>query len=377
MPRVYLDYHAAAPLDPRVRAQLRELGEVGWANPSSVHAEGRASRALLEQAREQVAAALGAAPADLVLTAGGTEACNQAVLGLLGHAPAPAHVITTTVEHPAVAEPLARLEAAGRIQLTRLAVPHGQPPEPSQLLAALQPNTRLVAIQSLNHETGTLFPIAAYAEHCQRAGVPLFVDATQALGKLPLDVSTLGADLVAIASHKIGGPAGSGALWVRRGRDLESLLTGGGQERGRRAGTPDVLSQLGFGLACALLPERLSARARIGQLRDRLEAWLLEHGAALNAAAGPRSESVTNVWFAGRRSETLVAALDLEGIAVSAGAACSSGKSEPSPVLLAMHADEPARAASSIRFSFGPELAETDVDFAIACCAKVLSRPLA
>jgi cysteine desulfurase len=375
MRRVYLDHHAATPLHPDVLAALHALGETGWANPSSVHAEGRASRALIERSREQIARAVGAAPADVVLTAGGTEACNLALLG----APLErgAHVVTTSVEHPALAEPLSRLEARAEVTVARLPVPGGRVPDVAQLTAAFTPATKLLALQWVNHETGTIFPVAAYAEACRAAGVLTFVDATQALGKLPFDVAALGVDLVALASHKIGGPAGAGALWVRRGIDLRSLLLGGGQERGRRAGTPDVRAAVGFGVACTLLGQRLDAQPRIAQLRDRLEAALLALGARRNAGDGPRVATATNLWFPGRRADALVAALDLEGVAVSAGAACSSGKSEPSPVLLAMHPEEPAKSQASLRFSFGPEVSENDIDFAVKRCAGVLARPVA
>ncbi|MET0390638.1 MAG: cysteine desulfurase family protein [Polyangiales bacterium] len=384
MDRVYLDHHAASQVDPRVRAALAELDAAGahWANPSSVHNEGQRSRRALERAREQIAAAIGAAPADVVLTGGGTEACNLAVLGSLpdglrGQGGARAHVVTTAVEHPAVAEPVDELERAGRIVVTRLPVPEGAPPDAATLAAALTPETRLCAVQWVNHETGTIFPIAEYAAVCRAAQVPLFVDAIQGFGKLPLALETLGADLVALAAHKIGGVAGAGALWVRRSLALQPLLLGGSQERGRRAGTPDVRAQLGFGLACGLLDERLAAQPRIAGLRDRLETQLVAHGARRNGPEGARVATASNLWFPGRRSDALVAALDVEGVAVSAGAACSSGKSEPSPVLLAMHPSEPARAGASIRFSFGPEVSDIQSENALNACLRVVSRPAA
>jgi cysteine desulfurase len=372
--QVYLDHHAATPVHPSVRAALLALDGEAWANPSSVHAAGRASRAHLERAREQIAQAIGARAADIVLTAGGTEACNLAVLGTLA-ALERAAVVTTAVEHPAVSAPLAALVARGQIALERLPVPHGLAPTPAAFAAALSGDTRLAAFQWVNHETGTIFPVHDYARACRAAGVLSFIDATQALGKLPLDVNALDADLVALAAHKIGGTAGAGALWVRRGLDLHSLVLGGGQERGRRAGTPDVRALLAFGVACSLLPERLAAQGRVEALRDRLEAALLSLGGVRNAASGARVGTVANLWFPGRRADALVAALDLEGLAVSAGAACSSGKSEPSPVLLAMHLEEPARSEASLRFSFGPELSDNDIDFTIDVCRRVLARP--
>jgi cysteine desulfurase len=372
--RVYLDHHAATPVDPRVRAALAELDALAWANPSSVHAEGRRSRAFLERARSQVAQAIGAVAADVVYTSGGTEACNLAVQGVLAGRER-MHVVTTTVEHPAVAEPLRSLELQGAITVTRLALPKGRAPEPEALRAALCEHTALCAVQWVNHETGTILPVQAYAAVCQAAGVPCFVDATQAFGKLPLSVALLAADLVALAAHKIGGGAGAGALWVRRGLELQPVSHGGSQERGRRGGTPDVRAAVGFGAACELVAERLADMPRLARLRDRLELGLLQLGAVANAPDGTRVATCSNVYWPGRRSDALIAALDLEGVAISAGSACSSGTSEPSPVLLGMHADEPARAEASTRFSFGVEVTDIDVDFALERCARVVARP--
>jgi cysteine desulfurase len=376
MRRVYLDHHAAAPVDSRVVTAMQSASAQVWANPSSSHTEGRASRALLERARDRIAAAVHAEPADIALTAGGTEACNLAVLGALALHPG-AHAVTTNIEHPAVLAPLRSLETRHGLRISWLGVPAGRPPGPQVLAAAITPETRLVAVQWVNHETGTLLPVAAYAAVCRAAGVLCCVDATQALGKVEVDVVGLGADLVALASHKIGGPAGAGALWIRRGVELESMLLGGSQERGRRAGSPDVLAHVGFAAACELLPERLAALPRMAALRDQLEATLLGLGALRNASEGPRAATATNLCFRGRRADALVGALDIEGLAVSAGAACSSGKSEPSPVLLAMHTAEPDRANSSLRFSFGPQTTESDVTFAAEACARVCSRPAA
>ena len=243
------------------------------------------------------------------------------------------------------------------------------------LRAQLRPNTRLVAIQWINHETGTVFPVAEYARVCRGAGVPLFVDAVQGLGKLPLSVEELGADLVACAAHKTGGPAGSGALWVRHGVDLDPVLHGGSQERGRRGGTPDVVAHAGFGAACQLLGERLSAQPRIATLRDRIEHALLVLGAVRNASSGPRVSTVSNTSVRGWRGEALIAALDVEGLAASSGAACSSGLQEPSPVLRAMHPDESWRAGAALRLSFGVETTEIEQESALALIAKVLARP--
>lgn len=378
---IYLDHHAATPLDARVARAMDAARARAWANPSSVHGAGRESRAVLEGAREAIARALGANANDLVLTSGGTEACNLAVAGVLAREGRDAHVVTTSIEHPAVSAPIAAWQSERGGRVTQLAVPHGVAPTADALREAITEATRLVAIQWVNHETGTVLPVSDYARVCREARVPLFVDATQALGKLPLHVAQLGADLVACASHKIGGPSGSGVLWVRRELDLRSLIHGGSQERGRRGGTPDVVAHAGFGAACELLPERLEAQPRIAALRDRLEGALLQAARSLrielerNAGDGPRVGTVSNLSVRGWRGEALVAALDVEGLCVSSGAACSSGKSEPSPVLRAMHAEQPWRAGAALRLSFGVETTEIETESALAVLSRVLSRP--
>jgi cysteine desulfurase len=369
---VYLDHHAATPVGEAARREMEAAREVAWANPSSVHRPGRASRAILERARERVAAAIGAAPADVVLASGGTEACNLAVLGLAGARAG--HVVTTEIEHPSVAAAIEVLSAAGW-GVTRLPVPRGRPPSGEEVSRAITDDTRLVAIQMINHETGTVLPIDAYATVCRARGVPLAVDAIQALGKVPIDVASLGASAVAIASHKIGGPAGAAALWIARDASVEARVVGGAQERGRRAGTPDVVALAGFGAACAALPARLASMESIAIRRDRLERRVVELGGVVAATEGPRAPTAVNAAFRGWRGTALVAALDLEGVAASSGAACSSGVDRPSAVITAMHADEPWRAASSLRLSLGPETRDEDVSAALAALERVLSRP--
>jgi cysteine desulfurase len=370
---VYLDHHAATPLGAGARAAMDAVRGIAWANPSSVHAAGRAARALLESARRQVAAALGAAAADVVLTSGGSEACNLGVRGLSDLRAG--HVVSTEIEHPAVLRALDSLSERGAIAITRLAVPDGVAPSAAQLQQALRPDTRLCAIQWVNHETGTVLPIEQYARVCRAAGVPIFVDATQAAGKLAIDVEALGVDLLAIASHKLGGPAGAGALWVRRGLALTSLIAGGGQERGRRAGSPDVASMVGFGAACEELPARIAAQPRIAALRDRAEAALRGLQAAINGAGGERVATVTNASVRGWSGAELCAALDVEGVCVASGAACSSGLSEPSPVLRAMYpAAEGWRAGAALRLSFGPETIENTVEIALDAILRVVPR---
>jgi len=339
-----------------------------WANPSSTHRAGQASRELLEKARELVGRSIGAAPADVVLTAGGTEACN---LGIRGLARGYRRVITTAVEHPAVAESVRHLRRDRR-EVSVLPVLAGTPPDPSEL-APLLSEDALVALQWVNHETGTLFPVHDYAQICRARGARLFIDATQALGKIPIDVSSLGADAVAFAAQKIGGPAGAGACWVRRGIELDAVLDGGSQERGRRPGTPDTLSMVGFGAAASMTEQRLERQTSIAALRDRLEARLVEFGAVPNAKE-PRVATVCNVSFREWEGAIVVAALDLEGVCVSTGAACSSGLQEPSAVILAMYPDEQWRAGSAIRISLGIETTEHDIELALLAFQQVLSR---
>jgi cysteine desulfurase len=371
--RVYLDHHAAAPLAHGVREAMVDAHARGWGNAYSAHAEGRAARAILEEARRRVAEALHVAPADVVLTGGGTEACNLGVLGLAG-APGDLAVLTTPIEHPAVARAVDALERGGA-SVARLAL-H----EPGALEAWIAHAERaraggrrvLWVAQAVNHETGTCHDVLALARRMPWArGV---VDASQALGRVPLDGWAEAGLAIAVSGAKIGATAGSGALHVPRGTELAPVHLGGGQERGRRAGTPDVAAHAALGVACARVGERLAAAARVGALRDRLEASLVAHGAVVNGAAAPRVGSVTNVSLAGWRSATLVAALDLEGVAASAGAACSSGVDAPSAVVLALHPDAPWRARACLRLSLGPETTDDDVTHASAVLARVLAR---
>jgi cysteine desulfurase len=373
---IYLDHHAATPLCSAARAALQGALEADaratLGNPSSVHAAGRHARALLERGREQVARALGASPLDIVLTSGGTESCNLGLHGAL-ESPAGKHIVTTSIEHPAVATVIAQLERDGA-RVTRLALPGGVPPAVDQLAAAITPDTALVALQWINHETGTLLPIPEYAALCRERAVPLFVDATQAAGKVAIDLARVPVDLLAIASHKLGGPAGAGALFVRKGIDVDPQLLGGAQERGRRAGSPDLLAVVGFGAACEVIRERLDARLTLLALRERIERGLRELGFVINASDGPRAATAVNASLLGARGPELVMALDLEGVCVSSGAACSSGLAAPSPVLLAMHSEAPERASSALRFSLGPETTQADVDLALEALRKVLLR---
>ncbi|MFO0693333.1 MAG: cysteine desulfurase family protein [Polyangiales bacterium] len=366
---IYLDHHAAAPVVPEAVSAMRAAEGIAFANPSSLHRHGRRARELMEEARAHVARAVGARAADVVFTSGGTEAVNLGVFGLAGGVE---RIVTTTIEHPAVVAPLATLERQG-IEVIRLPVVEGVGLDPEAVAAHLDART-LVAMQWVNHEVGTILPVEAIALACRSRGAKLVVDATQAVGKVPIDVGTVGCSALAVASHKLGGPAGAGALIVERGLELEPRIVGGGQERGRRAGTPDVLSLVGFGAACRLVEERLEAMDAVSERRDRLEAALGRWGGRTNGTSLPRVATVTHASFPGARGTLLVAALDLEGLSVSSGAACSSGLDSPSPVIASLAPDEPWRAAAGLRLSLGPETTSDDVEAALAILERVLPR---
>ena len=365
---IYFDYHAASPLCEEARHAMQAYE--GWANPSSVHGAGRQARRALESARDLVAGCLGAAAPDVVLTAGGTEACNLAILG----ASKPVkRIVCSQVEHPAVARAVDEWESRGA-DVSRLRPSDGAGPSVRELEEALVAGADLVVLQWVNHETGSVSPIEEYGQICAKAGVALVVDGTQALGRIPIDVSRLGVQALMMASHKMGGPAGAGALWVHPSWPLEPQMRGGGQERGRRAGTPDVRAAVGFGAACGALATRLEAMPRVTALRDRLEKALVRAGGVVNGASGARVGSVTNCSFRGWRGELLVVALDVEGLCASSGPACSAGIPEPSPTVSALYPTESWRAESALRLSLGPETTEAEVTKALSILERVLPR---
>jgi cysteine desulfurase len=342
---IYLDANATTPLHRDVMAAMIPALADFFANPSSVHKPGQDARALVDRAREQCALTLDCDPRELVFTSGGTEADALALRGL-----SPRKIVTTAVEHPAVLDPCAALERAG-VEVVRVAVlPSGE-----LNLAALEralPGASLCSTMAANNETGVVFPIDRIGALCRAAGVPLHVDAVQAVGKLPMRIRELPIDLLSCTAHKIYGPKGAGLLWARRGLKLSPVQLGGHQEKGRRAGTENVAGIVGLGAALEravrALPED---EPRLRALRDRLEAAARAIPRARVAGDGaPRVCNTLNVAFEGCDGETLLAALDLAGIAVSTGSACSSGSLEPSPVLLAMgYPRELARGA--VRFS--------------------------
>jgi cysteine desulfurase len=362
---IYLDYNATAPAAPGVvDAMCRVLRDIPG-NPSSIHAVGQRARAVLDDARGAVAVLLSAAPSDVVLTSGGTEADNLAVRGAAEalESSGKRHLITTTIEHEAVLGTVGALEARGWT-VTRLPVDRLGRVSVADLELALTPDTALVSIMHANNEIGTLQPIAELAAVARAHGVWFHTDAVQTVGKVPVHPQALGVDLLSLSGHKFGGPKGTGALWIRRGVRLNAQQLGGKQERSRRAGTENVAGCAGLGVAATYARTGwLSQATNIAARRDRLETALLAAvpGTDVNGARDARVPNTCNISFDGIEAESLLIALDLEGIAVSTGSACSSGSLEPSHVLKAMGFSN-ARTRNSLRFSLGPETTDADID---------------
>jgi cysteine desulfurase len=378
----YLDYAASAPLRAEALAAMLPLLERPAANPSSQHAQGRAARAAVETAREQVAALVGASPAEVVFTSGGTEADNLAVKGSVLARPAEErHLVCSAVEHHAVLDAAAWAEADAGAQVDLAPVDRCGRVEPDRLATLLRPGrTALVAVMAANNEVGTGQPVAAVAELAHAAGAVVLCDAVQAAGLPGVDMAADGIDLLALAAHKLGGPTGVGALVVRPGASLRPLLHGGGQERGLRSGTLPAAAIAGFGAAAeAALADRGSgASAGLAALRSRLLTALgslvpdLELNGPDPAAADPPGlPGLLSARFPGRRAEDLLLLLDRHGVACSAGSACSSGAVTASHVLLAM-GRTPAQARETIRFSLGHASTQADVEAAVAAVAQAL-----
>jgi len=374
--RVYLDHNAAAPLRPAARAVMLDVLAGPPANPSSAHREGARARRLLEEARAGVAGLIGARPADVVFTSGATEANNLALRGTLAAAGTRDGLVVSAIEHASVLETARALAAAGT-RVTVVPVDGAARVDPERVAAACDERTALVSIGLANGEVGTVAPIAQIADALRGRGIVLHTDAAQAAGRLPIDVGGLGADLLSLSSHKLGGPAGAGALWARRGTPIRPLLTGGAQERALRAGTEPVASIAGFGAAArAAGVELLQAAPRMASLRDRLWEGLLaavpdveRHG----PADGSGLPNTLNVRVRGCAGESLLVLLDLEGVAVSLGSACAAGAPEPSHVLRAMGLDEEA-ARGGLRLSLGPDTTAAEIDAVLEVLPRVVRQ---
>jgi cysteine desulfurase len=373
-----MDANATTPLHPEVLEAMRPFLLEQFGNASSIHQEGQQARSAVEHARGSVAQFLGCRPSEIVFTSGGTESDNLAVFGSVRPGD---HVITSAVEHHAVLHAVERLGERGA-QVEFLPVDGQGVLAAEDVRKALKPNTRLISVMMANNETGVLQPVEEIGRVANEAGIRFHVDAVQAAGKIPIKVDSIGCQLLSISGHKMHGPQGTGALFVRRSTRLEPLSAGGAHERQRRAGTENVAGIVGLGAAaeCAM---RTGEAERMRGLRDRLERALLACGGGVNGGETARVPNTTNLWFDSLGfdslgfdsldGEALVIALDLKGLAVSSGAACSSGANEPSHVLEAMGLSAD-RARSSLRFSLHRGTSEEEIDRAIELVTAQVTR---
>lgn len=375
--RIYLDHNATTPLDPLAFERMTQAMREVWGNASSVHHFGQQAKAALDEARGSVAALMGADASELVFTAGGTESDNLAIRGA-AEALEPSgrrHLITSAIEHEAVLNTMKALAKRGW-RVTMLTVDASGIVSPDRLREAITDDTALVSVMHANNEIGTIQPIAELAAIAHEHGALFHTDAVQSAGKLTLDMHALGVDMASIAGHKFYGPKGTGALWLKRGVRLLPPTSGGKQERNRRAGTENVPALVGLGVAADAVRQRLASEGeRLGALRDRLEAGILSSvpGSDRNGAASPRVPNTANISIERVESESLLIGLDLAGIAVSSGSACSSGTLEPSHVLKAMGLPH-GRTLGSIRFSLGTSNTGADIDRVIAVLPPLVEK---
>ncbi len=373
MRRVYLDNNASTPVLPAVFEAMRPYFTEHFGNASSIHHHGQETRAAVERARESVAELLGCRAAEIVFTGGGTEADNLAIFGLARPGD---HIITSTIEHHAVMNACKHLESAG-VEVTWVPVNRKGQVDPGDVRRALRPTTRLITIMMANNETGVLQPVEEIGKIAAEADVFFHTDAVQAAGKIALDVKRIACDLLSISGHKIHAPQGVGALYVRKGTILQPMLYGGRHERSRRAGTENVPGLVALGKAAELARDGLDRGEpeAMATLRDRLEQTILAEVEAtgVNGESSPRVPNTSNIHFDYIEGEALVIALDLKGLALSTGAACSSGVIEPSHVLTAMRLS-PDQARASLRFSLGKQNTAEDVDFALSLVPATVAR---
>jgi cysteine desulfurase len=371
---IYLDHNATTPVAPEVIEAMAPALRDAWGNPSSAHAYGRRARAALDTAREQVAQLLGCAPAEVVFTSGGTESDNMAILGLAEARRAHGlHLVTTVIEHPAVERACVRLEQQG-YEVSRVRVTRDGSVDPTELAAAIREDTTLLTLMHANNETGVIQPVREIADAARARGVTVHTDAAQSVGKVPVVVSDLGVDLLTVAGHKLYGPKGVGALYVRRGTPLVPLLHGAGHEDGRRAGTENTPEIVGLGAACALAAREIDSRVvDLRELRDRLELALCRaipdlvvHGSGAERLPNTLSAAVPGV-DANRLLERL------SGVAAAAGAACHAGATAPSTVLRAMGVPDDL-ALATLRLSVGRSNTAEQIDAAVAEIRRQVSH---
>jgi cysteine desulfurase len=373
MQRAYLDNNATTPVLPPVLEAMLPYYSEQFGNASSIHHHGQQTRAAVERAREAAAALLGCRASEIVFTSGGTEADNLAIFGIARPGD---HVITSSVEHHAVLNACKRLEDLG-CEVTYLPVDGSARIDPEDVRRALRGNTRLITIMMANNETGALQPVEEIGRIAAEADVYFHTDAVQAAGKVPVDVKTIGCDLLSISGHKIHAPQGVGALYVRKGTLLQPMLYGGRHERARRAGTENVAGIVALGKAAELAKAGLmnGEIERVRQLRDRIEQAVMSsvEAVGVNSGGAQRVPNTSSIYFDYIEGEALVIALDLKGVAVSTGAACSSGAIEPSHVLTAMGLS-PDRARASLRFSVGKQNTSEDVDLLLSILPDTVAR---
>ena len=376
MRRVYLDNNATTPVAEEVYRQMQPYFCQSFGNAASIHGFGQEARAAIEVARQEVADLIGAQTGEIVFTGGGTEADNTVVRGVAAaQGGRGGHIITSTIEHPAVLAPCAELERAG-FRVTRIPVDAQGQIELTQLEAAIDAQTVLISLIHGNNEVGSIQRLERVAEIARRHGVLFHTDAVQTVGKIPVDVRKLGVDLLSLSAHKLHGPKGVGALFVRNGLELAPLLLGGSHERGRRAGTENVAGAVGLGAACRLAGTSMGEFGlRVRNLRDRLENGLLQQlpGLEVNGSRRRRLPHVSNLSFEGLEGEALLISLDFKGIAISTGAACASGSMEPSHVLLAMKLPR-SRVQSALRFSLSRLTQDNDIDYVLETVPEVVNR---
>jgi len=389
MQRVYMDANATTPLLPEVLEAMRPYWMERFGNASSIHLDGQQARSAVDQARATLAEFFNCREAEVVFNSGGTEGDNAVLFGLLRPGD---HFVTTAIEHSAILEAARRMASFG-VETTFVAPTPSGLIDPAEVQRALRPQTRLVSVMLANNETGVVQPVEEIGKIAAAAGAYFHIDAVQGAGKVSIDVRRFGCHLLSISAHKMYGPKGVGAIFVRRGTPIEALLVGGGQERRRRAGTENVPGIVGLAKAAELAQHALEDGTieRLAKLRDRLEAGILAlpgtgvNGAENPGAPGPdfrtweltnpvpRVANTTNIWFDNLEGEALVIALDLKGVAVSGGSACHSGATEPSHVLMAMGLDK-TRARASLRFSLLKTATEADVDYVLQVVPEAVAH---
>ena len=375
--RVYFDYNATTPLAPGVADAVAAATRDLFGNASSVHYFGQQAKAALDEARASIATLVGAEASEVVFTSGGTESDNFAIRGAAEalEQTGRRHLIASAIEHEAVLNTLKALARRGW-RTTLVPVDHSGIVSPDRVRELITDETALVSVMHANNEIGTVQPIAELSAIAHSRGALMHTDAVQSTGKVPVDVRALGVDLLSLSSHKFNGPKGAGALWIKRGTRMQPLLTGGKHERNRRAGTENVPAIVGMGVAARLASEKMAGEAgRVGALRDRLEEGILRGvpGTAVNGARQARVPNTTNISFDHVEAESLLIALDLEGVAVSTGSACSSGTLEPSHVLRAM-GFPPHRTQNSLRFSLGMFSTQQEVDRVVGLLPGIVEK---